>query len=807
MWHLQSKPLAVVLFASVVAPSLLTTAAADEQTRRRPRQQPAQNTESVMSSPKDTTAYVRPALPEDLRIGEEAMRALISPSPFVISPFPSVFMVDVVVSNTDPNLTNTDTRNDGEPSIAVNPLNPAEIVIHSDFGGWTGDADVWHSTDGGATWTQELSVPSPPGAGGASGCPCDTAIDYGRGNRFSGTFLTFSPNNIFTGTSTNPASAAAWNWFLDGSGNAVRTNSTGVGNSDQPWLLVNRDPTTATQDNLYVAYDNFDGGPDMRVAVAQGTNPPNFTIDNQSGTSTGFVNPGHRLAVDPVSGAVYSLFQRRIAAGAGGSQNIDYMLNRSTNGGATWTLNGSGTGIIVANADSTQPQPKFGTVNALLGGVLHAAVDPTTGDLYYVYGNRDSGTSNNRLAIRRIQSNGMGGVNVGAQVFLTGQVQAALPQVAVAGNGIIGVFFYTFDGFSMPDNFPIFSAHLSLSDDHAQTFTDQVLLTFLSSAKDNGNSRQRVLGDYVQMKAVGDTLFGTFTANGVSFGRPFANHDPIFFSVSVNRPPVAMCKNVTASTTPGLCTAPANVDNGSFDPDVDNTITLVQSPPSPYNLGMTAVKLTVTDNNGAQDMCSAVVTVEDHELPTVTCPAPITVECTGPGGTIATFSASGADNCPGVTTACVPPSGSAFPLGTTPIACKATDGSGNMSPACSSSVTVVDTQPPTITNVIASPNVLWPPNHKMVPVTVAVTVTDVCDASVACHITSVTSNEPANGLGDGNTSPDWQITGPLTANLRSERAGGGSGRVYTLTVQCTDASHNSATGMALVMVPHDQGHD
>lgn len=803
MWHLRNKPLAVVLFVTAVAQSLAATATAGE--RPQPTPQPAEEHESTKSSPKDATAYVRPALPEDLRIGEEAMRALISPS--VISPFPPVFMVDVVVNNTDGNLTNTDTRNDGEPSIAVNPLNPAEIVIHSDFGGWTGNADVWHSTDGGATWTLQLSVPSPPGAGGAAGCPCDTAIDYGRGNRFSGTFLSFSPTDVYTGTSTNPASAAAWNWLLDGSGNAVRTNSTGVGNSDQPWLLVNRDPTTASQDNLYVAYDNFDGGPDMRVAVAQGTNPPNFTIDNQSGTSTGGVNPGHRLAVDPVSGAVYSLFQRNVGGGAGGSKNIDFMLNRSTDGGATWTLNGAAGGIIVANADSTQPTPKFGTVNALLGGVLHAGVDPTTGDVYYVYGNRDSGTGNDRLAIRRIQGNGMGGVTVGAQVFVTGQVEAALPSVAVASNGIIGVFYYTFDGLSVPDSIPTFSAHLSLSDDHAQTFTDQVLLTFLSSATDNGNSRQRVLGDYVQMKAVGDTLFGTFTANGVPFGRPFANHDAIFFSVSVNRPPVALCQNVTVSTTPGLCTAPANVDNGSFDPDVDDTITLVQSPPSPYSLGTTGVTLTVTDDNGAQDMCSAIVTVEDHENPSVTCPAPITVQCTGPGGAIATFSASGADNCPGVTTACVPPSGSTFPLGTTPIACTATDGSGNTSAACSSSVTVVDTMPPVITSVSASPNVLWPPNHTMRPVTVAVSVTDVCDPSVACQLISVTSNEPINGPGDGNTSPDWQITGPLTANLRSERAGGGSGRVYTLTVQCTDASNNSATGTTFVMVPHDQGND
>ena len=122
-----------------------------------------------------------------------------------------------------------------------------------------------------------------------------------------------------------------------------------------------------------------------------GVNPPNFTADNQSGAATTGVNPGHRLAVDPRNGFVYSLFQRRTGSGGGDSQNIDFMLNRSTDGGATWTLNGMPGGIIVANADSTQPTPKFGTVNALLGGVDHAAVDPNNGDIYYVYGNRDPG--------------------------------------------------------------------------------------------------------------------------------------------------------------------------------------------------------------------------------------------------------------------------------------------------------------------------------------------------------------------------------------------------------------------------------
>jgi hypothetical protein len=47
---------------------------------------------------------------------------------------------------------------------------------------------------------------------------------------------------------------------------------------------------------------------------------------------------------------------------------------------------------------------------------------------------------------------------------------------------------------------------------------------------DNGDPRQRVLGDYMQMKAVGNCFYGSFTGNGVPFGRPFANTDPIFFT-------------------------------------------------------------------------------------------------------------------------------------------------------------------------------------------------------------------------------------------------------------------------------------
>jgi hypothetical protein len=56
-------------------------------------------------------------------------------------------------------------------------------------------------------------------------------------------------------------------------------------------------------------------------------------------------------------------------------------------------------------------------------------------------------------------------------------------------------------------------------------------LTFLSSAQANAVWNQRVLGDYMQMKAVGNCFYGAFTGNGAPFGRPVANHDPIFFKV------------------------------------------------------------------------------------------------------------------------------------------------------------------------------------------------------------------------------------------------------------------------------------
>lgn len=105
----------------------------------------------------------------------------------------------------------------------------------------------------------------------------------------------------------------------------------------------------------------------------------------------------------------------------------------------------------------------------------------------------------------------------------------------------------------------------------------------------------------------------------------------------------------------------------------------------------------------------------------------------------------------------------------------------------------------------ANPAVLWPPNHKMISVNVGASAFYNCNPLPTCKITSVSSNEPQEGLGDGDMYPDWQITGDLSVNLRAERSGTGKGRVYTIGITCTDAFNKSSTGSVSVTVPHDKG--
>jgi hypothetical protein len=121
---------------------------------------------------------------------------------------------------------------------------------------------------------------------------------------------------------------------------------------------------------------------------------------------------------------------------------------------------------------------------------------------------------------------------------------------------------------------------------------------------------------------------------------------------------------------------------------------------------------------------------------------------------------------------------------------------------------VVDTTPPQL-NVAVSPTVLAPPNHRLHEVTVTLSAQDACDDAPTIRLVSVTSNEPDNGIGDGDTFSDVQGADLGAADtsilLRAERSGIAGDRVYTLTYEAEDKSGNVTRVSQTVTVPRGNG--
>ena len=115
---------------------------------------------------------------------------------------------------------------------------------------------------------------------------------------------------------------------------------------------------------------------------------------------------------------------------------------------------------------------------------------------------------------------------------------------------------------------------------------------------------------------------------------------------------------------------------------------------------------------------------------------------------------------------------------------------------------LVSNPPPIIGAATASPARLWPPNHKMVDVTVNYSLMDNCGIPV-CSLSAI-SSEPDDGGGDGSTTGDIEIVDDHHLRLRAERSGQGPGRAYTVTVACTDSGGGASSTQTAVIVPHNR---
>jgi hypothetical protein len=103
----------------------------------------------------------------------------------------------------------------------------------------------------------------------------------------------------------------------------------------------------------------------------------------------------------------------------------------------------------------------------------------------------------------------------------------------------------------------------------------------------------------------------------------------------------------------------------------------------------------------------------------------------------------------------------------------------------------------------ADPASLWPPNHRMITVQI-VGIADPNNEAVNISVTGVKQDEPIDGLGDGDTSPDAVRQGS-TLQLRAERAANGDGRVYNVGFTADDGAGGVCSGDVQICVPTNRG--
>ncbi len=154
------------------------------------------------------------------------------------------------------------------------------------------------------------------------------------------------------------------------------------------------------------------------------------------------------------------------------------------------------------------------------------------------------------------------------------------------------------------------------------------------------------------------------------------------------------------------------------------------------------------------------------------------------------------------------------------IAAPAAAGPGNSphpKPGSQSDLVTVDcntTSEPADTITLDGPTLLWPPNHKLVDISIVMTDGDDGENAPVEFVTTSSHDEIAEDgtemNGSGNTDVDTvdaDASGDMgqaegTVQVRAERSGRGDGREYFVTVDGM-AGDDECTADFTILVPHD----
>ncbi len=287
----------------------------------------------------------------------------------------------------------------------------------------------------------------------------------------------------------------------------------------------------------------------------------------------------------------------------------------------------------------------------------------------------------------------------------------------------------------------------------------------------------------------------------------------------------------------GDCVA-TSVDLGSPDVTDNCAVTsIINNAPDEFPIGETVVTWFASDAAGNTIELTQRVTVTNAD-PVADAGPDLVFECNSTGGMELTLDASASsDDDQGDLLTChwaavditfddpdsVMPTAT-FPLGSTTVQLTVTDQCGASS-TTDLLIIVQDTTSPQIQAALVDQPVLWPPNHKMIPISLDLLVSDNCTAPenllLFCF---VDSDEPDDDTGDGSFTGDVNnedgfaepVEVELTFNpvnehwegqlqLRAEREGNGDGRKYSIRCMAMDNSNNATYATVCVTVPHHIG--
>jgi hypothetical protein len=417
-----------------------------------------------------------------------------------------LYMKDIASDALDPsNLADT------EPSIAVNAHSTSEIAIVTFSENWsaTTGAPVWKSSDRGRTWRKVFQVVEP--LAGSFG-PGDQKIDFDANGKIYVAELALSggiSDFVFRQTSTADASL---------------TPGAAYGN-DQPHLSVDRDLSSPNVGRLYSPFLDFAQAPE-RSTIAWSSDQGITMNSVGAGNNSSFPNRTTRVAIAP-NGKTYIVYKiRESSAGVpSGFENVHFTVNRSDDGGLTWTGVGAA-GVSVHGASQVQTYMTTSFGNSAKGKVARArssdawiACDPRSGDVYVSYVRRDASGFAQIYVARSTDE----GATWNSFRVTDGTHNAAFPNVAVTKRGVIGVLYIDYDDSGAAT---LFRHHLARSFDGGGSWNDQTLQSMDPGPLANAASGF-LWGDYEGLTTARNTFYGVFT--GESSGRSVLQLDPIFF--------------------------------------------------------------------------------------------------------------------------------------------------------------------------------------------------------------------------------------------------------------------------------------